>query len=193
MIGHQPLQPPLLSSCCCSLPPTPPSIAIHRHCRQAAALIGAVVTGVLARRRRVETQSLNDKLRLINTELRRQREAQDSILSVVGLAAAQQPLGSNAAATEAANAQAAAALEALRRQEVRRCVAGALGGLAGQEELPGLAWLLACLLWRRGPLGRRTSARCCADMGWPTPRPLLLLPMPAPTPALLGPTPCLTR
>lgn len=43
---------------------------------QAAALIGAVVTGVLARRRRVETQTLNDKLRQINAELRRQREKQ---------------------------------------------------------------------------------------------------------------------
>lgn len=40
---------------------------------QAAALIGAVVTGVLARRRREEMEGLNGKLRQINTELRRQR------------------------------------------------------------------------------------------------------------------------
>ncbi|KAL4427602.1 hypothetical protein ABPG75_001691 [Micractinium tetrahymenae] len=123
---------------------------------QAAALIGAVVTGVLARRRRTEMQALNEKLRQINAELRRQRDAQESILSAVGLGAAEPPglaaaLGSapggglgpaEAAAAAAAAAaaegsdsdagsdgevvsegeggisgiQAAAALEALRRQ-----------------------------------------------------------------------------
>ncbi|KAL4419602.1 hypothetical protein ABPG77_001656 [Micractinium sp. CCAP 211/92] len=56
---------------------------------QGAALIGAVVTGVLARRRRTEMQALNEKLRQINAELRRQREAQESILSAVGLGAAE--------------------------------------------------------------------------------------------------------
>jgi len=55
--------------------PLPPYATRSPH-PQAAALIGAVVTGVLARRRRVETQTLNDKLRQINAELRRQREQQ---------------------------------------------------------------------------------------------------------------------
>lgn len=64
---------------------------------QAAALIGAVVTGVLARRRRTEMQTLNEKLRQINAELRRQREAQESILSAVGLGAAE-PAGPAATA-----------------------------------------------------------------------------------------------
>ncbi|GAB4821511.1 hypothetical protein N2152v2_008557 [Parachlorella kessleri] len=41
---------------------------------QGMALIGAVVTGVLARRRREEMEQLNAKLRHINAELRRQRE-----------------------------------------------------------------------------------------------------------------------
>ena len=70
----------------------------------------------------METQSLNDKLRAINAELRRQREAQETILSAVG------GLGSSPGATAGAASDAedaAAALEALRRQEVRRW-AGAL-------------------------------------------------------------------
>lgn len=41
---------------------------------QAAALVGATVTGVLARKRREEMEALNAKLRHINAELRRQRE-----------------------------------------------------------------------------------------------------------------------
>ncbi|KAI7841682.1 hypothetical protein COHA_004549 [Chlorella ohadii] len=79
----------------------------------AAALIGAVVTGVLARRRRVETQTLNDKLRQINAELRRQREQQESILTAMG--GGLPTPGEDAEG--AAGAEAAAALEALRRQE----------------------------------------------------------------------------
>ncbi|PSC68955.1 FLUORESCENT IN BLUE chloroplastic-like isoform X3 [Micractinium conductrix] len=109
---------------------------------QATALIGAVVTGVLARRRRTEMQKLNEKLRQINGELRRQREAQESILSAVGLGAAEAglepggqlapPPAGDASATgggggegegddggeggAGSGIQAAAALEALRRQ-----------------------------------------------------------------------------
>lgn len=37
-------------------------------------LVGATVTGVLARRRRLELESINVQLRTINTQLRRQRE-----------------------------------------------------------------------------------------------------------------------
>ncbi|EFN54585.1 hypothetical protein CHLNCDRAFT_135416 [Chlorella variabilis] len=87
---------------------------------QAAALIGATVTGILARRRREEMQGLNRKLRHINAELRRQREAQDSLLTAVGLAAAQPEGEEREEGGEgggAAAIQAAAALEALRRQQ----------------------------------------------------------------------------
>lgn len=66
---------PLCCLCAAANLPLPPDAPRSPH-PQAAALIGAVVTGVLARRRRVETQTLNDKLRQINAELRRQREQQ---------------------------------------------------------------------------------------------------------------------
>ena len=36
---------------------------------QAFALVGCLVTGTLARRRRLEVEGLNNRLRLINTEL----------------------------------------------------------------------------------------------------------------------------
>lgn len=41
---------------------------------QFIALVGATVTGVLARRRRLELESINVQLRTINTQLRRRRE-----------------------------------------------------------------------------------------------------------------------
>lgn len=88
-------------------------------CSQAVALIGAVVTGVLARRRRVEMQGLNTKLRQINSELRRQRDAQDAILAAISLAAtpqagAESDTGSSSSSSE--GPEVAAALEALRLQ-----------------------------------------------------------------------------
>ena len=42
---------------------------------EAAALIGAIVTGILARQRRQELEATNKKLRTINQELRRRQEA----------------------------------------------------------------------------------------------------------------------
>ena len=48
---------------------------------QGLALVGAMVTGVLARKRRVEMEHLNAKLRHINAELRRQREEVSDIQS----------------------------------------------------------------------------------------------------------------
>lgn len=42
---------------------------------EAAALVGAVVTGILARKRRQQLEETNGKLRRINAELRRQKEA----------------------------------------------------------------------------------------------------------------------
>jgi hypothetical protein len=41
---------------------------------QAAALVGAFVTGLLARKRREQIDGINEKLRQINSEMRRQRE-----------------------------------------------------------------------------------------------------------------------
>lgn len=41
---------------------------------QAAALVGAFVTGLLARKRREQIDGINEKLRQINAEMRRQRE-----------------------------------------------------------------------------------------------------------------------
>jgi hypothetical protein len=117
---------------------------------QAAALIGAVVTGVLARRRREEMQGLNRKLRHINAELRRQREAQDSLLSAVGGVAAAPRTDDAARPSEGgeggegggAGMQAAAALEALQRrqqelQQERSLLEAALAGPAAAHPSEG--------------------------------------------------------
>ncbi|KAL4855789.1 Histone-lysine N-methyltransferase 1 [Chlorella vulgaris] len=91
-------------------------LLLRRH-QPAVALIGAVVTGVLARRRRVEMQGLNTKLRQINSELRRQREAQDAILAAISLAATPQAgAESDAGSSSSEGPEVAAALEALRLQ-----------------------------------------------------------------------------
>lgn len=51
-----------------------PSLTLHHRLAQGLALVGATVTGVLARKRREEMEALNSKLRTINAQLRRQRE-----------------------------------------------------------------------------------------------------------------------
>ena len=45
------------------------SLRLASLCLQAFALVGCLVTGTLARRRRLEVEGLNNRLRQINTEL----------------------------------------------------------------------------------------------------------------------------
>lgn len=91
-------------------------------------------------------QTLNEKLRQINAELRRQREAQESILSAVGLGAAE-PAGPAAAAgsgpgpAEAAAAAADGAAdnpEAARDGEVASEGEGGLSGVQAAAALEAL-------------------------------------------------------
>jgi len=54
--------------------PPSPAVLLSFVALEACALLGATVTGVLARKRRQQLESTNEKLRRINAELRRQRE-----------------------------------------------------------------------------------------------------------------------
>ena len=49
-----------------------------QHLAQAVALLGCLVTGTLARQRRMKVDALNSRLRQINTELRRRTSVEAS-------------------------------------------------------------------------------------------------------------------
>lgn len=136
-----------------------------------------MVTGVLARRRREEMQGLNRKLRHINAELRRQREAQDSLLSAVNAAAAPEledaaALGQGGAAGEASGGgQTGAALEALQQrqqelQQERSRLEAALAGPAAAHPSEGFGDQRLSLA-----RARRRIAQC---IRWVKPRPATL-------------------
>eukprot|EP00887_Chlorella_sp_A99_P002206 scaffold21.g2206.t1 len=97
--------------------------AFLRRCVPAAALVGAIYTGKLARKRRYEVELLNDKLRQINAELRRQWEdagtggggSSSLVLEAGSIAAAVSSVGGDAeAAAREVLAAAAAEMAAAR-------------------------------------------------------------------------------
>ncbi|KAK9829474.1 hypothetical protein WJX72_006078 [[Myrmecia] bisecta] len=63
-----------------SLKPNAPGTLFLLVFIQAIALVGAFVTGMLARKRRLELEGLNKQLRMINTELRRRRADEDAVV-----------------------------------------------------------------------------------------------------------------
>ena len=78
---------------------------------QFIALVGATVTGVLARRRRLELESINVQLRTINLQLRRQREDVQGEALTEALESVD-PAGQGDTITEVTSVASIAALEA---------------------------------------------------------------------------------
>lgn len=71
-----------------SAPLTPPTLALQQPLMamvllQGAALLGAIVGGALARKRRLELESLNSRLRVINAQLRGRMEPEEALVCSV--------------------------------------------------------------------------------------------------------------